>query len=76
MPVGMLIVYFLPYYIILVDLSMVFFPWQLGNGTFFLPSDTAGAVCQLAGPVEQAQVILKVVGVPVALLSRVFAHRL
>ena len=51
-------------------------PRQFGNVTVYLPSDAAGAVCQRAGPVEQAQVILKVVGVVVALVRRVLAESL
>ena len=47
---------------------------QFGNGTVDLTSDAAGAVCQCAGSVEQAQVVLEVVGVPVALIRGVFAH--
>ena len=43
------------------------------DDTLFFSSNTAGAVYQLAGPVEKAQVILKVVGVVVALLCRVLA---
>ena len=46
---------------------------QFEDDTVFFSSDTAGAVGQLAGPVEQAQVILEVEGVEVALL-RVFAE--
>ena len=46
---------------------------QFGDDTVFFSSDTAGAVGQLTDPIEQAQVILEVEGVEVALL-RVFAE--